>query len=67
MLTSPPVQEVPIPQNRIGPPTTEDLFEEVRQLRATMSVYRQLVNRLLSERANCPKREPRRIRNRSAA
>ena len=67
MLTSPPVKHAPIPRNRIGVPTSDDLLEEVKQLRAAMSVYRQLVNRLLSEHAICPKEGHRRIRARSAA
>jgi len=43
------------------------VLEEVRQLRAAMAIYRQLVNRLLAERADCPKLGRRGIETRSAA
>lgn len=40
-----------IPQNRLSTTASEELLEEVRQLRAALSVYRQLVDRLLTDRA----------------
>jgi hypothetical protein len=58
-------KRMPIPQNRIRTSDSEELLEEVRQLRAALAVYRQLVNRLLTEHA--PSRTGNRERNRLAS
>jgi len=50
-----------------GTPDYSAVLEEVRQLRAAMAIYRQLVNRLLAERADCPELGRRGTQTRSAA
>jgi hypothetical protein len=54
-----------IPRKRISASTREELLEEVRQLRAAMSIYQHLVNRLLTEHA--PSRVGKRERNSALA
>ena len=52
MATSPSLRKsagnrLTIPQNRIIAPSSQELIEEVQQLRASLSIYRHLVDRLL--------------------
>ena len=56
MATSPFVRQsagkrLTIPQNRIIASASEELIEEIRQLRASLSIYRHLVDRLLEKHA----------------